>query len=791
MSGQNRALGLFENVHIHDGRNSQLKRPFLIKLFAAYIVLTFIYTGIISITFFYKNNELLKAEIDHKNRAFLEREKKQIDTKLAVAFNLVNQLKSNTLVIDYARNEEIDYYNILCILKELKRNQIAFSELGYTIGLTKLSDDLVITPYYTRTFNAYLKEIGLSSSEAESILNYFYNESESNAPLIFYGGRNYNLITSELPRPNNVVTIVRKESLITGQKILILLTFYEKFLLPDLKSTEESFLILDDLQVLTATPGYNKNLDLDMVRHSLLDKEEGNNKISVLEGYYRTTTSGKILYFTHSDVIYKWKYVYIVPQNILRKESMKLITQSVILYILLTAIGFAISFVVSQKIYQPIKNTVNKFSQYRSDSDHNYIKDEFAFIEETVADIKRAHDNLLKTLNSGRLSLKIKFMRDLLYGLVSHENVKRDIEKYELSYLNTGATVAILELTNYQELSNSFSKEAILNIMQQILVILKEQLRSQIRCEVFELDYRRLAVIMEGSNIEKMRRIFNNVLSNIEEKFELTLVVSIGKPVVDIEQIDKSFDIALNLLERRSVIDKRAILTYDDLSSEEKDSYYYPLSVERDLISYVVRAKREEAMTLLEKILSTNLIERDLGRETLSEFLFILVGTVNRILQQLNTTADEFFEEGKKLYLELKMYESRYDLKQKIMNIFDMIIEKIESKMEETDCSFTEQMIEFIHKNYSNPDLSLVDVAEHFNLSAAYVSRLFKSHVGENFKDYLNAYRIKKAKEFLDKKEIKIVELAKMVGFNHPNTFIRAFRKYEGVSPGQYLKRKC
>ncbi|MNC54140.1 HTH-type transcriptional activator Btr [compost metagenome] len=49
-------------------------------------------------------------------------------------------------------------------------------------------------------------------------------------------------------------------------------------------------------------------------------------------------------------------------------------------------------------------------------------------------------------------------------------------------------------------------------------------------------------------------------------------------------------------------------------------------------------------------------------------------------------------------------------------------------------------------------------------------------------------YRIKKAKEILETETIKIHELAARVGYTNANSFIRMFKRYEAVSPGQYIK---
>lgn len=119
--------------------------------------------------------------------------------------------------------------------------------------------------------------------------------------------------------------------------------------------------------------------------------------------------------------------------------------------------------------------------------------------------------------------------------------------------------------------------------------------------------------------------------------------------------------------------------------------------------------------------------------------------------------------------------------------------EALKFAMEETgvnmESDMAERMINYIKANYSN-DISLTDIAEYFNMSTCYLSTMFKHYTGENFKDYLNFYRVKKAKEYLQNGKMKMGAVAKLVGCNSINTFIRIFKKYEGVPPGQYVLKK-
>lgn len=104
------------------------------------------------------------------------------------------------------------------------------------------------------------------------------------------------------------------------------------------------------------------------------------------------------------------------------------------------------------------------------------------------------------------------------------------------------------------------------------------------------------------------------------------------------------------------------------------------------------------------------------------------------------------------------------------------------------DKTMASKMINYIHENYAK-DISLNDISEYFNMSTGYLSTMFKYYTGQNYKDYLTYYRVKTAKELLKAGNLKINEVYKKVGCSNAVTFIRMFKKYEGMSPSQYCEQ--
>lgn len=92
----------------------------------------------------------------------------------------------------------------------------------------------------------------------------------------------------------------------------------------------------------------------------------------------------------------------------------------------------------------------------------------------------------------------------------------------------------------------------------------------------------------------------------------------------------------------------------------------------------------------------------------------------------------------------------------------------------------------YIASHHSDPDLSLMEVAEALNVHPAYLSRTMKQELGMPFAKYLTNVRIGKAVQLMRDPSIRIWKVAEMVGYSGGNYFSAAFKKVLGVSPADY-----
>lgn len=90
---------------------------------------------------------------------------------------------------------------------------------------------------------------------------------------------------------------------------------------------------------------------------------------------------------------------------------------------------------------------------------------------------------------------------------------------------------------------------------------------------------------------------------------------------------------------------------------------------------------------------------------------------------------------------------------------------------------------------YRQPNLKITDLAEVAASNRTYVSKALNGIKGMSFSDYVNGYRVARAKELLlsDDNETMSV-IAEKSGFLSDATFYRQFKALTGLTPSQWLK---
>lgn len=99
------------------------------------------------------------------------------------------------------------------------------------------------------------------------------------------------------------------------------------------------------------------------------------------------------------------------------------------------------------------------------------------------------------------------------------------------------------------------------------------------------------------------------------------------------------------------------------------------------------------------------------------------------------------------------------------------------------------QILQYIQQHVYEPNkLRSEVIGAHFNLSTHYLGKYFKKHTEENLQQYINKSRMTLIEHRLKHSDLRINEIAFLLGFTDESHVNKFFRKYKGMSPMAFRK---
>ncbi|WP_248924476.1 response regulator transcription factor [Paenibacillus hamazuiensis] len=95
---------------------------------------------------------------------------------------------------------------------------------------------------------------------------------------------------------------------------------------------------------------------------------------------------------------------------------------------------------------------------------------------------------------------------------------------------------------------------------------------------------------------------------------------------------------------------------------------------------------------------------------------------------------------------------------------------------------------DYIQAHFGNDALSLQEVADHVNMNASHLSKVFSQETGQTFIEFLTQTRIQFAMELLKNSAAKTYEIAFQAGYSDPHYFSNLFKRMTGMTTKEFRK---
>lgn len=475
----------------------------------------------------------------------------------------------------------------------------------------------------------------------------------------------------------------------------------------------------------------------------------------------------------------QWKYIWVQPQSVAMNDLYTIRRSISLLFIAALIIGVAIALSFAYFNSKPILHIGEELRQ--TNATPNRKCDTFQGISESL-------DTLIsdKIRFEKKLSLQKPLLRNTIAGQLLNgccENLDTVLTNLDYLGISPDTHSFLVCSVNFSDAQTS-DGGALPESMKEIS--LARTCFKELACQALlkqvlyhENDLDSLALIASFPEPDKMEQ-FPEMLDGISQKLlqqcGVMILIGISAPCGSLAELAGAYQESQEALNFTQY--DRRIIKYAYIPVRSFD-YYYPLEFEQRLINTICLGKVNSLNDILNTILVENFSKRKLANYSLKQLYSDLLSTCFRLTHKIPVSAE--------LNSSLKKVPEHQLVKQSdfaaIFSVLRQICSTVSFQKSDRNKRFIQKILDYVNNSYSNPDLSLSNVAEKFNISPGYLSTFFKKQTGKNFTDHVETVRISAACKLLENSDLTIGEICLKVGYSNVKSFRRAFKRIKGVSP--------
>ena len=737
-----------------------------------------------------KSSMILQEEINKANLGMLKQYQSSIDSRLREVEFIAQQISFNPNIISLKSvNENLDQfqeYNIYKATQDLKVYQLANGFIDDVYVFIKQSKTILTSSNHLDSELAYqyfYRYNNISYDEWIKLLNNTH-KGDLVALKVSDGANGFN---QQIAYIQSLPVESPSDSFATLVIPINIKRFQDA--IQNINSVNQgvSMIIDKDNHVIVNTPGIKTLTGIPY------------KKLTGSSGIIHQTVNGKKVVISYmSSQVFDWKYVTVVPIEVFLDKIKYIQLLNRISLILCILLGGMVSFFFLRKNYIPINNIVKRLKG-REGKSLNKKSNEYGFIMDAISASFDENDKINKRLEVQNKEVRASFFRRILRGqLRSNISLNDSLTSFGINLLSDNFTVLLFNIEDNNEPSlnqNIIEDEAKFENSSFILVNVIEELANQNnQGYMVEVDEKMYACLInlkqqEEANVRiEMFRIANEAQKFIQETFKVNFTVSISNVHSTIIGISEAYQEANEVMEYKNVVGYSEIMHYDEMVNTKypKNSYFYPLETEYQLINSIKVGELEKAKSIVNNVFDINFSSKSISLKITKCFMFNMISTMVKALDEINNIYNDNLLEELNSIDRLLECKTTSEMKSTLINIIGSVCNYVSSKKKSGHKELIKNIVVFVENNYTDMNFSISMIGENFKMTPSYISKIYMEETGEGLLDFININRLEKAKQLLKEKKLSVNEITYAVGFSNSGTFIRAFKKYEGITPGKY-----
>ncbi|MCL6603624.1 MAG: response regulator [Paenibacillus sp.] len=397
-------------------------------------------------------------------------------------------------------------------------------------------------------------------------------------------------------------------------------------------------------------------------------------------------------------------------------------------------------------------------------------------------DRQKENDQLLHSVQMLSLLARERMFAEFTLG---NPRPLQHLQWLENSELEGEYFMAVVQLDSYAALTAKWSAEEKRLWLFAIRNITEEWSMENGGLTVFPFHNGEWIILFPGSlNSEKVS-LGENLIRGIKRYSKLSCSVGISRCTRGIDQLSTIYPLAAKALYQRFYSGQAGVFLDGETLSDGSQEIKYPKHLEVALIESIRTLNMERMLTLCDEL--AEYIEAQAFPQEIAERLIVeMIVVLYRQFEHLNLLADWSLDG---LLSRLHTLETLNEMITALKQEFrEWMLQSNKTVTREDGRSVIEKAIRYIDSNY-HKDLSIEEVAELADLSISHFCTSFKQISGYTFLEYVTYCRMEKAKYILQNSNVKVYQIAPLVGYQDSRYFTQVFKRATGKTPTEYREQ--
>ncbi|NQX62695.1 AraC family transcriptional regulator [Paenibacillus qinlingensis] len=454
-----------------------------------------------------------------------------------------------------------------------------------------------------------------------------------------------------------------------------------------------------------------------------------------------------------------WTFIRVLPYDTIMGKIEVMKKNVLVVCSILLLVGLTVSYVISKSLHKPIDKVISNINFLTNEKRNNQFKLKQEFLRRLIWDSSSKRVTDIET-KLKEFDIRVDPYRDFMVILLTIDHFDQFSKQY-----------------NFED--RSLLKYATMNIATEIF-------GSYGKCECIDMDEKNVAVLLNGDFEENLplRELALRVQESIQAYLNLSMSIAISEVGDNVFEISDLYKETVQLLDNKFVFGYRSILQASHVPQLSQLAFVHPVALENNMLETLKLGKADETRKWFNDILTATDYQSYIVYTMLFHQLAYSISTTAINLEK--SSGLSFNYDFTNFVQQLHKLETLQDVRNHFNELIECICAGLKDRKGSKHDNLVASVDKIIQQHYADRELSLFKIAELIDMSPAYLGRIFKKLTAQSIPDYLNEYRIDRAKEFLSTTHDSIEEISQKTGYNNSTYFYKVFKKYTGITPAEY-----